>query len=250
MKYAWVTDALDFRDYSFSQKPTTVQNLPLKVDLRNTHKIVHNQGAVGSCVHNSSVLALDFTRVKEGLDPIFGSRLFGYYNTREIESTVNEDSGCQIRNAMKSLATTGICVEKLWDYNIKPHHFYMKPTDACYNEAKNHKLLGYFRLNNTNLDTLKSCLAEGYTFVFGMAVYESFESYYTSQTGIVSYPSINETFLGGHCMLCIGYNAANQCFIVRNSWGIGWGDKGHCYIPFQYLTNNSLADDFWTMRIC
>jgi dCTP deaminase len=43
----------------------------------------------------------------------------------------------------------------------------------------------------------------------------------------------------------VGYNDATQRFIVRNSWGL-WGDKGYCYMPYSYLCNMQLADDFWT----
>lgn len=35
---------------------------------------------------------------------------------------------------------------------------------------------------------------------------------------------------GGHAMTVVGYNA--EGFIVRNSWGAGWNDDGHCVWPY------------------
>ena len=77
-------------------------------------------------------------------------------------------------------------------------------------------------------------------------MYESFES--TSTDGIVVMPdTTNESVLGGHALLVVGYPVmTGQLYlIVRNSWGATWGDHGYCYIPMDYLTDTTLASDFW-----
>jgi C1A family cysteine protease len=38
--------------------------------------------------------------------------------------------------------------------------------------------------------------------------------------------------LGGHCVALVGY--VNGRFIVRNSWGTGWGDKGFAHAADSY----------------
>jgi len=247
MKYSWIPDVLDFRDLKFTPKAEILNVLPAKVDLRSKFSIVYNQGELGSCTANAIVLGFDFTRIKEGLPPIFSSRLFLYYNERDMEGTTGEDSGAMIRDGMKSLSNIGVCTEKLWDYNLLS--FTKKPPNVCYTEAQNHKVEQYNRLDNSNLSELKSCLAEEFTFVFGFAVYSSFESDVVAKTGKVPYPSKLEKLLGGHAVLAVGYDDDIQCFIVRNSWGIGWGDKGHFYMPYSYITNINLADDFWTIKV-
>ena len=49
-------------------------------------------------------------------------------------------------------------------------------------------------------------------------------------------------------MLAVGYDGKRRVFIVRNSWGPGWGAKGYFYMPYEYLLSPSLASDFWTIR--
>jgi C1A family cysteine protease len=38
---------------------------------------------------------------------------------------------------------------------------------------------------------------------------------------------------GRHAMLMVGYTG--NFYIVKNSWGEDWGDKGYCYIPKNVL---------------
>jgi C1A family cysteine protease len=96
---------------------------------------------------------------------------------------------------------------------------------------------------------MKQCLAAGYPFVFGFSVYSSFESKAVAKTGKVPLPKRNESQLGGHAVMCVGFRDKDQVWIVRNSWGSGWGDKGYCYFPYQYLTDPSLCSDLWTVRL-
>ena len=95
---------------------------------------------------------------------------------------------------------------------------------------------------------MRICLAEGFPFVFGFTVYESFESQQVSKTGKVYMPKKNEKVLGGHAVLAVGYNDKDKRFTVRNSWGTGWGMKGYFTMPYDYLASRYLSDDFWTIR--
>ena len=54
---------------------------------------------------------------------------------------------------------------------------------------------------------MKSFLTRGYPFVVGIRVYESFITKYVTLTGNVPVPNIKkEMLLGGHAVICIGYN--------------------------------------------
>jgi len=106
----------------------------------------------------------------------------------------------------------------------------------------------YSRLTQS-LSQLKGCLASGYPFVFGFTVYDSFESQQVAQTGVVPMPAAGEGVLGGHAVLAVGYDDTQQRFIVRNSWGTGWGMQGYFTMPYAYLTEQNLSSDFWTVRL-
>jgi len=97
---------------------------------------------------------------------------------------------------------------------------------------------------------MKGCLASGFPFVFGFSVYSSFEDPQVMKSGVVPMPNTaTETLLGGHAMLAIGYDDAQQRFFFRNSWGATYGDGGYGTIPYAYLTDGHLSDDFWTIRM-
>ncbi|MEP7310041.1 MAG: C1 family peptidase [Acidobacteriota bacterium] len=245
-RYGWTPDLPDQRDRMYSAPLRRLGALPPSVDLRNVCPPVVDQGELGSCTANAIAGALQFNQMKEKLADIFPpSRLFIYYNERVIEHTVNEDSGAMIRDGIKSVAKDGAPHETLWPYDISK--FRDKPSAAAYKDAAKHRAILYQRLNQT-LDQLKGCLASGFPFVFGFSVYESFETQAVAKTGKVPMPKAKEKQLGGHAVLAVGYDDASKRFIVRNSWGTGWGLQGYFTIPYAYLTDGNLADDFWTIK--
>jgi C1A family cysteine protease len=242
--YGWVPDLPDQRDYIYKVSLPIFRFLPKKVDLRPLCSPVENQGNLGSCTANALAGALEFLEKKNKVPFADMSRLFIYYNERVIEHSVNSDSGAMLRDGIKSLKKLGVCSEKKWPYVISK--FTVKPSVVCYKEALNHQITSYQRI--LTLDKMRTCLAEGFPFVFGFSVYESFESSSVARTGIVSMPRSGERVLGGHAVLAVGYNNADKRFIVRNSWGTGWGIKGCFTMPYAYLADRNLSDDFWTIR--
>jgi C1A family cysteine protease len=240
----WIPDLPDHRDYMYGTLHAPPPSLPQTVDLRHSCSAIEDQGRLGSCTANALVGNLEFLEKKDGVTFADLSRLFIYYNERVIIHTVKEDSGAMLRDGIKTLAKQGVCTEKKWPYAISK--FTAKPTAACYREALDHQITSYQRI--LTLDEMLGCLADGYPFVFGFTVYESFESPQTASTGVAEMPTPTERALGGHAVLAVGYDRTAQRFICRNSWGTQWGQKGYFTMPFTYLTNRNLSDDFWTVR--
>jgi len=245
-RYGWIPDLPDHRDYMYAAPMELLAQLPTSADLRPQCPPVYYQGNLGSCTANSIAGAIEFERLKQGLEDFVPSRLFIYYNERVMEGTVATDSGAQIRDGIKSMADQGACPESDWPYDIS--QFAVKPPDNCYQDALKDKVVQYSRLTQ-NLNQMKGCLASGYPFVFGFTVYQSFESPEVAKTGIAPMPQPGEDVLGGHAVMAVGYDDGPQTFIVRNSWGTGWGMQGYFTLPYAYLLERSLSSDLWTIRL-
>lgn len=243
-KYGWTPDLPDIRDWLFSRAGIM---LPSQVDLRPLCPPVYDQGALGSCTGNAIAGAIQFLRMKESLSDFTPSRLMIYYDERVMEGTADYDAGAAIRDGIKSVAQTGACDETLWPYDIS--QFTAKPPQSAYDAAAQDVALQYERIDNTVLDDLRACLAGGYPFVCGFTVYESFESPETAKTGVAKMPHPNEGIVGGHAVCGVGYDDKSNVFICRNSWSDAWGKVGYFTIPYDYLTNDNLASDFWKISV-
>lgn len=239
--YGWVPDVPDGRDYLYSAIRPRLRLAP-SVDLREECSPVEDQGKLGSCTANALAGNLEFldNHIDHTYDDV--SRLFIYYNERVLQGTQDYDSGAALRIGIKTLVKTGTCLERSWPYDIA--RFTVKPPARCYTQASSHKVISYHRIQTLN--EMLACLSEGYPFVFGFTVYESFESPQTARTGVAPMPKKTERALGGHAVMAVGYTQKGKRFIVRNSWGRAWGQQGYFTMPFAYL--ETLAADFWTIR--
>jgi len=243
--YGWIPDLPDARDNVY-QLPLKLAAPPPSVDLRSGCPPVYDQGDLGSCTANAIGAAIEFDQIKQKMAHSTPSRLFIYYNERVIESSVDSDSGAQIRDGIKTVASQGACPETMWPYIESS--FATCPPPLCYANAKLHPAVQYARVPQ-DAGHLKTCLAAGFPFVFGFTVYESFESDAVAKSGIVAMPASGEASVGGHAVMAVGYDDAAQRFLVRNSWGPGWGVGGYFTIPYAYLSDADLADDFWVIRV-
>lgn len=244
--YGWVRDLPDARDVLYAAPLLSfAKGLPEAVDLRPQCPPVYNQGQLGSCTGNGIAGAIEFDQMKLKKKAFVPSRLFIYYNERVIEGTVDTDSGAQVRDGIKSVATLGAPPETDWPYVIA--NFAERPPTVAYTDAKLDLVDTYARVSQI-LPQMQGCLAEGYPFVFGFTVYESFESAPVAKSGVVPMPASSEAVVGGHCVVAVGYDNAKRVFTIRNSWGTDWGMDGYCTMPYEYLTDPHLASDFWTIR--
>lgn len=238
-------DEVDERDYKKLYRPHPSLTLPKSVDLREKMPPVYDQLDLGSCTANAGVAYRSYLLLPEDSTPPELSRLDLYWEERDIEGTVNEDSGATMRDVGKALKKSGVCEEKYYPYDVDD--FTDTPSKKANENALKYKISAYSRLSDT--DNIMIYLAvHQKPVLMGMDVYESFESDETSKTGMVTLPKDTEELLGGHAVLIVGYKYIKDdlYFIVRNSWGEQWGDKGYFYLPVEYI-KKGYAYDFWVL---
>ena len=231
----------DDRDYIYRSDSTQV--LREFVDLRQWDTLVESQDNLGSCSSNALTNAYELMvnqKYPEYLKQL--SRLFIYYNTRADYGSIEKDNGIYLRDGLKTLLKFGVCSEELWPYDTE--QFDDRPTDDCYDDAKKRKILKYQRLISTYYIT--EVLNNNNPVVFGMEIYNSFMGL-NERISTVNFPSRKETSLGGHAMCMVGYDLTNRLFLAKNSFGPNWGDKGYCWIPFDYIKQEGY--DIWTFEI-
>jgi len=233
-------DLPDQRDLVFNPGKKILQALPPSVDLRALCPRVYSQGQLGSCTANAIAAAIEYGFKKQDANYDFRpSRLFIYYNERVIEETIGCDNGAEIRNGIKSVHNQGVCPESMWSYTDKGLRYRARPTPGCYKEAMKHQVVKYYRLSH-DLAKMKACLAQGYPFVFGFSVYDEFEGATVAKTGVLNMPGKKENLVGGHAVLCVGYDEKSKRFLVRNSWNTDWGLQGYFTMPYKYLLDSNL----------
>ncbi|MGZ3884364.1 MAG: C1 family peptidase [Bacteroidia bacterium] len=246
--FGWKPDLPDHRDHMYAAPAHITTKLPSSVDLRKLCPPVYDQGQLGSCTANSIAAAVQFEQMKQKKKSFVPSRLFIYYNERSMEHTIDQDSGAEIRDGIKSVNKIGVCPETLWTYDDGKKKFMQKPPAPCYTAAAQNQVVSYQRLVQS-LVQMKGCLASGYPFVFGFTVFDNIYSDKVTKTGQLDLPGPKDAREGGHAVMAVGYDDSTQRFIIRNSWGPDWAMKGYFTMPYAYVTDSNYSDDFWTIRM-
>lgn len=246
--YGYIPDLPDHRDLELKYSSIRI---PSTIDLRQSpnNPGIWNQGALGSCVEHGISRGYVYALRKQDHTDYMPSRLFGYYEGRVIEGTVNEDSGLMIRDGMEVLRKMGAPHENLWPYDISK--FKQKPPAAAYTDGLLHQCIEYRRVSVSPY-AVDYALAKDLPVIFGFAVPASFESDEVANTGIVPKPGADEWIVGGHCMTYVGREtlpiSRKKYRIAANSWDLDWGDHGYCYMPEEYCSP-TWADDFWVVQL-
>jgi len=228
----------DHRDFRMAYGAA---QLARKVDLRPLCSRVENQARLNSCTANATVGAMEILERKQGMEQVDLSRLFVYYNTRVLDGSVDKDVGSYISNAMRAVKAKGACLESIWQYALGA--VFALPSDAAYADGMNRQAVEYARV--VQGAGVLQALNGGLPVVYGMMLRESFER--TRGDGLVPVPAAGEPATGGHAMLIVGYDLDERTYLVRNSWGEGWGDGGYCRIPFVMVDDSRMSWDFWVI---
>ncbi|MFA6434938.1 MAG: C1 family peptidase [Elusimicrobiales bacterium] len=99
-------------------------------------------------------------------------------------------------------------------------------------EATAYKADKWGTINWPDIDAMKAAVAQYGPITTSMMVYEDFMAY---KSGVYSYTTGKK--LGGHAIIMVGYDDAEQAFICKNSWTEKWGDKGYFKVAYTEVYN-------------
>jgi C1A family cysteine protease len=275
----WRPDRPDFRDYSPTQgdgdgklaslmkdlKLSAIKDLKASassgpVDLRRYCSPVEDQGQLGSCTAHAGVGLYEYFERRAFNTHIDASRLFLYKATRNLMQETG-DTGAYLRTTMGAMALFGVPPEKYWPYDVS--RFDEEPSSFLYSFGQSFQTLLYYRLDPPGtapeaiLSSIKKYLDAGLPSMFGFSVYNSIEQ--AATTGRIPFPVLTESQVGGHAVAAVGYDdsmeitntnpggkATKGALLIRNSWGVSWGDKGYGWLPYEFVLRG-LAIDWWSI---
>jgi C1A family cysteine protease len=234
--------------------------LPVMVDLRQWCSPIEDQEELGSCTANACVGVVEYFELRAFGKHIDASRLFLYKVTRNLMH-VKGDTGAYLRSTMGGLVLFGVPPEEYHPYVISK--FDDEPSAFCYAFAQNFQAINYYRLDPLGttpdmlLNRIKLWLSAGLPSMFGFTVYSSISQ--ASSTGKIPFPTPGERVEGGHAIAAVGYDDNMKiknsnpdgrefqgAFLIRNSWGTGWGDQGYGWLPYEYVLSG-MAEDWWSL---
>jgi hypothetical protein len=248
-RLGWRRQPDDPRDHHYAVPRAAV--VAPAADLRAHMPPVWDQGQIGSCTAHGSHAVAAACRIAAGFGWTPLSRLQTYFDARRIGGfSTAEDSGANIRDAIKALAKYGAAPEDRWPYITD--RFAKRPGVLVYLAALRWQALRYQAVPATR-DGLRAALAAGFPVTFGFDVYANFEG--IGADGVMPMPA--GECQGGHCITAVGYAdgalrtdvddiPAGGHLIIRNSWGPDWGRRGHFYMPYDALAACH-ASDGWTI---
>jgi C1A family cysteine protease len=242
--------------FQITGKKANEKFVPTLVDNRKYCSPVKDQGQLGSCTANMAANMYEYMCKRGKTSYVELSRLFIYKTTRWLLH-LSGDTGAYIRSALGALVVYGAPPEEYYPYDVSK--FDETPDVLNAGFAQSFQVTKYFRLdkgipsNEQLISRMKEYIAKGFCLGMGFTVFDSFEEAATNG-GFIPYPKPSESVQGGHAVTIVGYDSKKEegAFLVKNSWGTDWGEKGYGWIPMKYFVKQEsadapLADDIWTI---
>ena len=226
---------INHEEVQFDETYTPVRIEETSIDLREFFTSIKDQGQIGACTVFSIASIFEYILKKNSQNVVDLSESFVYYNVRHENGAELQDTGSSFQDVIMSIGEKGICTESLHPYSLP---LSSEPSEEAYLDGKKRRITKALNVNVSEND-IKSAIQEGYPVAVSLKIYDSFNS----TSGFVSRPTEKEmesSDFGYHAMVVVGYSDETKFFIVRNSWGEKFGDKGYCYIPYSYICDPNL----------
>lgn len=219
---------------------------------------VLDQGQLGSCTANGWAKLLQMDLRRQGVvDPPLPARLPIYYLEREIEGSINDDAGAEIRDGGKATARWGFASEALCPYSDvsdgpdapfrlpPPWPWFRAAADLRDAAGAAHEYEAITVAGPDRLTQIRQALTAGHAVVFGTQVSNDFCRGILDP--VAEPPPDASAWAGGHCLLAIGHDDTGR-FKILNSWSADFGQGGWCWFSSEYMAA-SFTGDLWIAQV-
>jgi len=209
----------DLRDWKIEKVFKSIafsSNLPETFSLVDKLFPVRNQGTLGSCV------AMTVSTIKDYQEKI-DSKIEGYTSPLYVYSQrmTKPFSGMYPRDAMSILYTKGISLEKEFPY-VDNEKLISIPSSELIKNSLPFAIKSYAKVKT--IDGMKKALIAYGPCMIVVDVYNYGSSLWKKER-------VEDIKVGKHAMTIVGYDELG--FIVRNSWGTSWANKGYTILPYE-----------------
>lgn len=211
----------DERDYKVTSYLVGNKLLPPVLDLRPKLPPVRSQGMTSSCCAHAGCVIKEYHERKEICDkaPLFFAPAF-LYNQR-----INAPQpGMYCRDLLEILRKKGVCPEADFPLIEAKSDTPTRIPVHAFKAALPFRVARYSAVYT--IAQAKAALAEFGPLLAAYPVYNSGPSFWKK-------PSADAPMMGGHAVAIVGYDDTKKAFLVRNSWGLWWGEGGYCWYPYE-----------------
>lgn len=187
-----------------------------------------NQGRCGSCVAFAAIYQLE-TQMNIANQTVFNAWEFSPQHLFACGGGRCE-RGWQPGSAASYLKKTGVPDEACFPYQSGALGTDMACSQTCSDSpSRATKVVDYSRPTYffSSVSSIKKALQKGPL----MTVFKVYEDFLYYQSGV--YKHVTGSAKGGHAVTIVGWNDADRAWIVANSWGPSWGEKGFFRISWD-----------------
>ncbi|HEV2759884.1 MAG TPA: C1 family peptidase [Acidimicrobiales bacterium] len=212
---------------------------PASVDLRAAWWAINDQETTGSCVGWATadgVVRYQMVRARKIIERQLLSARHIWMASKETDEftarpeTFIEEAGTSLKAALDVTRRHGTALATQLPFHISTN-MYLGSENAFYASCAQRKIASYINMAK-NTAQWKNWLASQKPILVAVKVDASWDAATANGGKIDTFQPA--TVRGGHAVAVVGYRTDGR-FIVRNSWGTGWGDKGFGYVSPAYI---------------
>lgn len=248
-------DKIDVRDWFYQP---TLQPLPEQIINCDEVPMILNQGTEGACTGFALASVINFHLVrnkrlaasaieKDGVSP----RML-YEMARRYDEWPGEDyEGSSARGTIKGWNAHGVVKRWMWDDELTgPSHL----DDQRAKDALQIPAGAYYRVMHRQIRDMHAALNETGILFATLMVHQGWQK--PDKTSAKKYRYGRKEILlpviqrreradDGHAVAIVGYT--KDGFIIQNSWGEKWGNRGFALLPYEdWLLHSS---DCWVVQL-